>query len=197
MIECGYGQWDTIRDAWVDISAPKPLLRAAVQTARKNQIEPIPLIQSLGHMSWVFRNDAHKHLAEDPDTPWALAPRNPETRLFLQRLYDEVFEVFQPRHFHVGLDEVAQRGRFPNRPESQGATAAELFVEHAEWVSQRNEAAGHREGAHVGGYAARPGRSERRGRTRSQRPGGAVHTRTARQTHRPRHLRLALHPHRA
>ncbi|RMH06122.1 MAG: hypothetical protein D6697_11260 [Armatimonadetes bacterium] len=134
VLECGYGQWEAIRDAWVDISAPKPLLRAAVQTARKNQIEPIPLIQSLGHMSWVFRNDAHKHLAEDPDTPWALAPRNPETRLFLQRLYDEVFEVFQPHHFHIGLDEVAQRGRFPNRPESQGATVAELFVEHAEWV---------------------------------------------------------------
>lgn len=134
VIECGYGQWDTIRDAWVDISAPKPLLRVAVKVARNNQIEPIPLIQSLGHMYWAFRNDANKHLAEDPDTPWAIAPRSPETRPFLQRLYDEVFEVFQPRHFHIGLDEVAQRGRFPNRPESEGATAAELFVEHAEWV---------------------------------------------------------------
>lgn len=134
VMECGYGQWETIRDAWVDISAPKPILREAVQIARKNQMEPIPLIQSLGHMYWAFRNDANKHLAEDPDTPWAIAPRSPETRPFLQRLYDEVFEVFQPRHFHIGMDEVTLRGRFPNRPESKGATVADLFVEHGEWV---------------------------------------------------------------
>ena len=134
VLECGYGQWETIRDAWVDISAPKSLLREAVQDSRQNLLEPIPLIQSLGHMYWVFRNDANKHLAEDPDTPWAIAPRGAETRPFLQRLYDEVFEVFQPRHFHAGLDEVTLRGRFPNRPESKGASVAELFVEHTEWV---------------------------------------------------------------
>jgi hexosaminidase len=134
VLECGYGQWETIRDAWVDISAPKSLLREAVQVSRQNLLEPIPLIQSLGHMYWVFRNDANKHLAEDPDTPWAIAPRGAETRPFLQRLYDEVFEVFQPRHFHAGLDEVTLRGRFPNRPESRGATVAELFTEHTEWV---------------------------------------------------------------
>jgi hypothetical protein len=109
-------------------------LREAVQVSRQNLLEPIPLIQSLGHMYWVFRNDANKHLAEDPDTPWAIAPRGAETRPFLQRLYDEVFEVFQPRHFHAGLDEVTLRGRFPNRPESKGASVAELFVEHTEWV---------------------------------------------------------------
>ena len=134
VLECGYGQWETIRDAWVDISAPKSLLREAVQVSRQNLLEPIPLIQSLGHMYWVFRNNAYSNLAEDPDTPWAIAPRSPETRPFLQRLYDEVFEVFQPRHFHIGMDEVTLRGRFPNRPESRGASVAELFVEHAEWV---------------------------------------------------------------
>ncbi|MCS6920293.1 MAG: beta-N-acetylhexosaminidase, partial [Fimbriimonadales bacterium] len=134
VIECGYGQWESIRDAWVDISAPKDLLREAVQVSRRNLLEPIPLIQSLGHMYWVFRNDANKQLAEDPDTPWAIAPRNPATRPFLQRLYDEVFEVFQPRYFHAGLDEVTLRGRFPNRPESVGASVAELFTEHTEWV---------------------------------------------------------------
>ncbi|GIV07210.1 MAG: hypothetical protein KatS3mg017_0412 [Fimbriimonadales bacterium] len=134
VLECGYGQWDAIRDAWVDISAPKAVLREAVQVSRRNLIEPLPLIPSLGHMYWMFRNDAYKQLAEDPDTPWAIAPRAPTTRPFLQRLYDEVFEVFQPRYFHAGLDEVTLRGRFPNRPESVGATVAELFIEHTEWL---------------------------------------------------------------
>lgn len=134
VLECGYAQWEAIRPAWVDISAPKPLLREAVQTARRNLLEPIPLIQSLGHMGWAFRNDAHRELAEDPETPWALAPRIPKARQFLLRLYDEVFELFEPRSFHVGLDEVTLRGRFPYRPESQGATVAELFTEHVEWL---------------------------------------------------------------
>ncbi|MDW8105913.1 MAG: glycoside hydrolase family 20 zincin-like fold domain-containing protein [Armatimonadota bacterium] len=134
VLECGYGQWEAIRKAWVDISAPKPLLAEAIAAARRCQIEPIPLIQSLGHMSWAFRNDANRELAEDPDTPWAIAPRVPEARAFLQRLYDEVFALFQPRSFHIGLDEITIRGRFPNRPESKGATVAELFVEHAEWL---------------------------------------------------------------
>ncbi|MDW8050917.1 MAG: glycoside hydrolase family 20 zincin-like fold domain-containing protein [Armatimonadota bacterium] len=134
VLECGYGQWEAIREAWVDISAPKPLLAEAVATARRCQIEPIPLIQSLGHMGWAFRNGANRELAEDPETPWAIAPRLLEARAFLRRLYDEVFALFQPRAFHIGLDEVTMRGRFPYRPESQGATVAELFVEHAEWL---------------------------------------------------------------
>lgn len=103
VLECGYAQWEAIRPAWVDISAPKPLLREAVQTARRNLLEPIPLIQSLGHMGWAFRNDAHRELAEDPETPWALAPRIPKARQFLLRLYDEVFELFETAFFPCGL----------------------------------------------------------------------------------------------
>ncbi len=134
VIECGHAQWEATRPAWGDNDAPKPLLREAVETARKHLIEPIPLIQSLGHMGWAFRNGANLDLAEDPDTPWALAPRRPESRQFLQRLYDEVFELFQPRMFHVGLDEVTNRGRFPYRPESVEAAVGQLLTEHAEWL---------------------------------------------------------------
>lgn len=134
IIECGYAQWEAIRPAWVEFSAPKPLLKQAVETARAHMLEPIPLIQSLGHMRWVFRNGAFRELAEDPDTPWAIAPRRPEARALLETVYDEAFEVFQPRAFHIGMDEVTMRGRFPYSPESKGASVAELFVEQTRWA---------------------------------------------------------------
>ncbi len=136
VLECGQSHWEAIRPAWDETYAPKSVLKEAIETARAHLIEPIPLIQSLGHMSWAFRNGTNLHLAEDPETPWALAVRRPEARQFLQRLYDEVFELFQPRMFHVGLDEVKNRGRYPFRPESANAAVGQLFTEHAEWLVQ-------------------------------------------------------------
>lgn len=134
VIECGYTQWDAIRPAWVDVSAPKPLLKQAVDTARAHLLEPIPLIQSLGHMSWVFRNGAFQELAEDPDLPWAIAPRRPSARALLEKIYDEVFDLFRPRMFHIGMDEVTMRGRFPHSPESADASVADLFIEQTRWA---------------------------------------------------------------
>lgn len=142
VIECGYAQWEAIRPAWVKFSAPKPLLRSAVETARAHFIEPIPLIQSLGHMGWMFRNGAFRDLAEDPEMPWALASRRPEARALLERIYDEVFTLFRPRLFHIGMDEITIRGRFPYRPESAGASIAELFVEQVRWAYEKLRACG-------------------------------------------------------
>ncbi len=134
VVECGYSQWEAIRPAWVDFSVPKANLQAIVALAQANQLEPIPLLQSLGHMYWVFRNGANTALAEDPDTPWAICPRRPAAKQLLSQLFDEVLALFPNDAFHLGLDEVTLRGRFPYSPECQGATVAELFSEHFRWL---------------------------------------------------------------
>jgi hypothetical protein len=142
VVECGYAQWEAIKPAWVDFSVPKSNLREIVALAQANLLEPIPLLQSLGHMAWLFRNGANLELAEDPDTPWAICPRREASRQMLRRLFDEVHEIFPHRAFHVGLDEVTARGRFPNSPECQGASVAELFVEHFRWLVSELQARG-------------------------------------------------------
>jgi hexosaminidase len=142
VVECGYSQWDAIKPAWVEFSVPKANLREIVALAQAHYLEPIPLLQSLGHMSWVFRNNANVELAEDPETPWALCPRREASKRLLQRLFDEVLEIFPRRAFHLGLDEITLRGRFPYSPECQGATVAQLFSEHFRWLVGELQARG-------------------------------------------------------
>jgi hypothetical protein len=145
VVECGYSQWEAIKPAWVEFSVPKANLREMVALAQANSLEPIPLLQSLGHMYWVFRNNANVELAEDPETPWAICPRREASKQLLQRLFDEVLEIFPRRAFHLGLDEITLRGRFPYSPECQGATIAQLFSEHFRWLVGELQARGVRE----------------------------------------------------
>lgn len=159
VVECGYSQWEAIKPAWVEFSVPKANLRQIVALAQANQLEPIPLLPSLGHMSWVFRNQANIELAEDPETPWAICPRREASRQLLRKLFDEILSsghptggegkisdamlaIFPRRAFHVGLDEVTLRGRFPYSPECRGASVAELFSEHFRWLVNELQARG-------------------------------------------------------
>jgi len=142
VVECGYSQWDAIKPAWVEFSVPKANLREIVALAQTNQLEPIPLLQSLGHMSWLFRNQANIELAEDPETPWAICPRREASRQLLRKLFDEVLAIFPHGAFHLGLDEVTMRGRFPYSPECRGASVAQLFSEHFRWLVNELQARG-------------------------------------------------------
>jgi hexosaminidase len=129
IFECEYTQWETNPKMWVDFSMPKPVVKQLVETARAHYIEPIPLIESLGHGHWIFKNGANIEIAEDPDTPWAYCPRRLSSYEFIFSVYDEAIELFKPNYFHIGHDEVTMRGKFPHCPECKDATVAELFVE--------------------------------------------------------------------
>src|SRR5438477_7267332 len=59
VLQCESTQWDTDRKIWIRSSIPKDQLARYVKIARDNGIEPIPLVQSLGHMEWMFRNGAN------------------------------------------------------------------------------------------------------------------------------------------
>lgn len=54
---------------------------------------------------------AYRHLSENPEPHpsrgyYAYCPSNPETDRVVFDLFDEVLEVFQPRWFHIGHDEI-------------------------------------------------------------------------------------------
>ena len=89
-------------------------LRTLVELCRENFIEPIPLLNVPGHGQWIFQNGQNKDICEDPDTPYAYCTKNPKTYEFIQTLMEEAIEMFKPRVFHLGHDEVTMRGRFPN-----------------------------------------------------------------------------------
>ncbi|MDK2972902.1 MAG: hypothetical protein PWP23_2657 [Candidatus Sumerlaeota bacterium] len=140
--ECSYINWDNHQEGvHPDYGMPKDDARLVVDAARQNRLELIPLIQSLGHAEWVFTNRTNMDIAEDPETPYAVSPSNPDTYKFLFSIYEEAVELFDPQYFHIGHDEVSMLGRFPFRSKSPDKTSTDLIIDHInvlkEWFDAR------------------------------------------------------------
>ena len=112
-----------------EISHPLALTKAEmcqiVRWAKRHYLEVIPQIQTLGHCgSWLLK--AHPELAEDPKMPFNYDPANPKVYPLLFDLFEEVIEVFAPRYFHIGHDEV--RGVLGTMPTWKGRPSHEWFA---------------------------------------------------------------------
>jgi hypothetical protein len=130
VFECEYTQWDTDKKIWVQHSIPKSQLAEYIKISRDNGLEPIPLVQSLGHMEWMFKNGANRELAEDPDLPYAYAVTEPRSYDFIHGIDAEAVGLFKPvEYFHIGHDEVDMRGRYPHRTEAKKLGKSKLFLE--------------------------------------------------------------------
>lgn len=119
-------RWDTdpsVAPAW---AGTKPELAQEIAFARERNLTVYPLLQSLGHMGWLLGKGSNSRFAEDPAIPYALCLNDPAAVQYLERFVAEADELFQAPAFHVGLDEVAMRGRFPYR--SRPTPAPELFL---------------------------------------------------------------------
>ena len=80
-----------------------------------------PLVQGLGHASFILKHDKNKHLRDDPKSDWAFNPLNPETYALQYDLYLDAMEAFpHGKYLHVGGDEVQTTGR------GSGKSALEL-----------------------------------------------------------------------
>ncbi len=89
--------------------------------ALDRHIKISPLIQGLGHASFVLKHDKYKHLRDDPESDWAFNPLNPETYDLQFDLYKDALAALPDGKFlHVGGDEVHTTGR------NSGKTSLEL-----------------------------------------------------------------------
>ncbi|MCU0317202.1 MAG: hypothetical protein MUC92_11485 [Fimbriimonadaceae bacterium] len=96
---------------------------------RRHGMEPIPLIQSLGHMGWLFANNQNRDLAENQAEPFAVNPDVPRTRTLLRDLWKEAVTLLRPSTIHFGLDEIDMRG---HRGGHDRATA--MLRTHVPWL---------------------------------------------------------------
>lgn len=80
------------------------------------QVELIPLIQSFGHMEWLFENGQNLDIAFNPEVPYAVDPRKPRTHELLGQIWDEAIALLRPKTIHFGLDEVDMIG-WPDDPQ--------------------------------------------------------------------------------
>jgi hypothetical protein len=90
---------------------------ALSEYAMERNIEISPLIQGLGHASFVLKHDRYRHLRDDPESDWAFNPLDPATYEVQFDLYLDALEATPyGRYLHIGGDEVHTTGRGSGKP---------------------------------------------------------------------------------
>lgn len=80
--------------------------------ANERFIEISPLVQGLGHASYVLKHEDYRFLRDNPDSDWAFNPLLPETYEVQFDLYLDALEALpHGEYLHVGGDEVHTTGR--------------------------------------------------------------------------------------
>ncbi len=80
--------------------------------ARGRNIEISPLVQGLGHASFILKHEKYRNLRDDPGSDWAFNPLDPKTYEVQFDLYlDAIAATPHGRYLHVGGDEVHTTGR--------------------------------------------------------------------------------------
>jgi hypothetical protein len=84
-------------DWWIELS----------EYANKRNIMISPLVQGLGHASFILKHEKNKHLRDVPDSDWAFNPLNSQTYDLQFDLYlDAIKATPYGKYLHVGGDEV-------------------------------------------------------------------------------------------
>jgi hypothetical protein len=101
-------------------------------------LEPIPLLQTIGHCEYVLKHARYKPLAEVPDRIDQYCPQNPAVVPFLRKWIDEYLEVFGDiRYFHLGADEAYTLGECPRcRAYAAAHSLSALYIDHINSMSQ-------------------------------------------------------------
>ncbi len=80
--------------------------------AKDRFVEISPLVQGLGHASFILKHEEYKSLRDDPNSDWAFDPLNPKTYDLQFALYEDAIKATPyGRYLHVGGDEVGKLGQ--------------------------------------------------------------------------------------
>lgn len=84
---------------------------AITRYAKDRHIEISPLVQGLGHASFILKHAQYKKLRDNPESDWAFDPLHPETYDLQFSLYEDAIAATPGgRYLHVGGDEVGTLG---------------------------------------------------------------------------------------
>ena len=79
--------------------------------AREYHIELVPLVQGLGHVSFILKWPQYTHLREVDDSDWEFCPLEEGTYDLLFDLWDEAIEATPgSKYIHIGSDETFELG---------------------------------------------------------------------------------------
>lgn len=111
----------------------KQEIQAICRYAIERNVEISPLIQGLGHASFILKH--HWELRENPKSDWEFCPSNPKTYELQFDLYRDALEAMPyGKYLHVGGDEITAIG-IDERCKETGLTPFELQMEWLKKVS--------------------------------------------------------------
>jgi len=129
VLQCERAEWKCLPGTTTDQTTSLADLKAIFDTYRANGIEPIPLIQSWGHMEWFFANGQNKELAYVPGGNYCIDPRKATAKTKLADIWKEAVALLHPKTIHFGLDEV-QMQELPK----DSALVSAMWKEHLPWL---------------------------------------------------------------
>ncbi|MGZ5133967.1 MAG: glycoside hydrolase family 20 zincin-like fold domain-containing protein [Flavitalea sp.] len=104
--------------------------------AKERNIEISPLIQGLGHASFILKHDAYKKLRDTVTSDWSFDPMNPETYALQFALYEDAITATPyGKYLHVGGDEVGNLG-MSELSKKSGLTPMQLQMR---WLTKVSE----------------------------------------------------------
>lgn len=109
----------------------KQEMQAISRYAKERNIEISPLVQGLGHASFILKH--HPELRENEWSDWEFCPSNPKTYEFLFDMYSDAIEAFpHGKYLHIGGDEIASIGEC----ERCKATGKSPFELQMDWLKK-------------------------------------------------------------
>ncbi len=130
-------RWETCPECVSPDAFTKSEFRDILAYSRDLGLEPVPLLQTLGHCEYVLKNERYAPLAEVPGRIDQYCPRNPEVVTFLKKWINEYLAVFgRVRYFHLGADEAYTLGECPRcKAYAAEHSLSELFIGHINSVA--------------------------------------------------------------
>ena len=87
-------------------------VRAFARLALKHHVQLVPLVQGLGHVSFILKHPRHRHLREISDSNWEFCPLKDGSLRLLFDLWDEAIAATPGSEFiHIGCDETYELGQ--------------------------------------------------------------------------------------
>lgn len=98
--------WETCPESVSKDAFSKKEFKEIINHSRTLGLEPIPLLQTIGHAEYVLQHAPYYRFREDPSRYDCYCTSNIEVKDFLKKWIDEYLEVFgSVKYFHLGGDE--------------------------------------------------------------------------------------------
>lgn len=116
-----------------------PEVKTIIDTAAKNQLEFIPLVQTFGHMEFALKNKGFEKYREVPHLPSAINPCIEESKNLIFKMIEQLMSLHTGISWlHIGADEVYDLGVSPEcikMMQAKNWTRGDLFLHHVKTVA--------------------------------------------------------------